>query len=312
MDDEFYSNDASQGQEGGYGDESVGYQQPYSNNTSMQDSGDFNFGQNKYDFNNPDYSNLDGISSLFQMNQGLNGQTDYSFPGYANYQGMTLPQGQNETTSWGDTLTKMLGGLGGLFSQQSGQRQGAGGLLNSTGLGSVISALLTGKQNTQNAAQSKKIIDQQQASTDPFASQRPFYQQQLMQSMTNPYSSPIVADQVNAMKQEQARKNAAAGRRSNSATTDPQLLRAMAEVAQRYQNSLLQPAGAMFRPDMTGFKELLAANAQKTDGYISPLLSALGFNQQGNNNSANMESTLGNLVKVLQKMSPQEQEQGTQ
>ena len=307
--DQFYSDDAMQGQEGGFGGydsfentPSYGQNDFMSYNNSAPQN-NFNFG-----LGNTDYSNLDGINSLFKMNNGQDGQTDYSFPGYANYQGMSMPQGQNESTSWGDTLTKMLGGLGGLFSQQNGQRQGAGGLLNSTGLGSIIGAILTGKQNTQNAAQSKKIIDQQQASTDPFASQRPFYQQQLMQSITNPYSTPIVADQVKALKLEQDRKNAAAGRRSNSATTDPQLLRAMAEVAQKYQNSLYQPAGATFRPDMTGFKELLAANNQKTEGYISPLLSALGFNQQGNNNSANMDSTLGNLVKVLQGMQ-QDQEQ---
>ncbi len=56
---------------------------------------------------------------------------------------------------------------------------------------------------------------------------------------------------------------------------------------------------------MQGYKELLAANQQQTNGYISPLLSALGFTQQQNNNSANMESTLGNLVKVLQNMQGQ-------
>ena len=252
----------------------------------------FNFGQKQ-----TDYGNLDGINSLFSMNNGFGGQqTDYNFPGY---KGMELPQGQNNNTSWGDTLTKMLGGLGGLFAPQN---QGQRGGQQSGGLGSIISALLTGRQNMQNAQQSRNIINQQQASTDPFASQRPFYQQQLQQSMTNPYSSPIVADQVNALKRAQDIKNAAAGRRSNSATTDPELLKAMAQVAQTHQNSLYQPAGANFKPDMQGYKELLAANQQQTNGYISPLLSALGFTQQQNSNSANMESTLGNLVKVLQNM----------
>ena len=228
--------------------------------------------------------------------------TDFSFPGYADYKGMELPQGQDGNTSWGDTLTKMLGGLGGLFAPQN---QGQRGGQQSGGLSSIVSALLTGRQNMQNAQQSRNIINQQQASTDPFASQRPFYQQQLQQSMTNPYSSPIVADQVNALKRAQDIKNAAAGRRSNSATTDPELLKAMAQVAQTHQNSLYQPAGANFKPDMQGYKELLAANQQQTNGYISPLLSALGFTQQQNNNSANMESTLGNLVKVLQNMQGQ-------
>jgi len=276
----------------------------------------------------PQYSNLEPSSNIsdygnFNQNQGwqqsfpegslqsvFGKQGLYSNPEqsiapgldiFGNYNNFnSLPQGNTSPTiSWGDTLTKMLGGLGGLFGQNKNQQRG--GQLSS-GLGSIISALLTGKQNTQNAQQSKNIINQQQASTDPFASQRPFYQQQLQQSVTNPYSSPIVADQVNALKHAQDIKNAAAGRRSNSATTDPELLKAMAEVAQKYQSSLQQPAGANFRPDMTGYKELLGANQQQTNGYISPLLSALGFTQQQGNNSANMESTLGNLVKVLQTM----------
>ena len=282
--------------------------EPSSNITQNQyDYGDYNRTPMFQNSVSTDYSNLDGLDSLFKMNQGQNGMTDFSFPGYANYQGMSLPQGNTSPTiSWGDTLTKMLGGLSGLFGQNKNQQRG--GQLSS-GLGSIISALLTGKQNTQNAQQSKNIINQQQASTDPFASQRPFYQQQLQQSVTNPYSAPIVADQVNALKRAQDIKNAAAGRRSNSATTDPELLKAMAEVAQKYQSSLYQPAGANFRPDMQGYKELLGANQQQTNGYISPLLSALGFTQQQGSNSANMDSTLGNLVKVLQTM---QQGQGAQ
>lgn len=301
--EQFYSDDTAQGQEGGFGgymDESVGATPSFGQETDYSFFPKNNFGQSDFNLGNIDYSNLDGLDSLFKMNQGQNGMTDFSFPGYANYQGMSLPQGNTSPTiSWGDTLTKMLGGLGGLFGQNKNQQRG--GQLSS-GLGSIISALLTGKQNTKNAQQSKNIINQQQAATDPFASQRPFYQQQLQQAITNPYSVPIVADQVNALKRAQDIKNAAAGRRSNSATTDPELLKAMAEVAQKYQSSLQQPAGAMIKPDMTGYKELLGANQQQTNGYISPLLSALGFTQQQGNNSANMESTLGNLVKVLQTM----------
>lgn len=296
--EQFFSDDAAQGQEGGfggYGDESVGAIPGAGQETDYSFFPKNNFDQSNYNFSNPDYSNLDGISSLFKMNSG---QTDYNFPGYTNYQGMSMPEGQSQSSSWGDTLTKMLGGLSGLFGHN--QNQSRAGQQTSS-LGSIISALLTGKQNTQNAQQSKNIINQQQASTDPFASQRPFYQQQLQQSITNPYSSPIVADQIAALKNAQNIKNAA-GRRSNSATTDPELLKAMAEVAQKYQSSLYQLAGANFRPDMMGYKDLLAANQQQTNGYISPLMSALGFTGQQNSNSSNMDSTLGNIVKVLQTM----------
>ena len=307
--EQFYSDDTAQGQEGGFGgymDESVGATPSFGQETDYSFFPQNNFGQSNFNLGNTDYSNLDGLDSLFKMNQGQNGMTDFSFPGYANYQGMSLPQGNTSPTiSWGDTLTKMLGGLGGLFGQNKNQQRG--GQLSS-GLGSIISALLTGKQNTQNAQQSKNIINQQQAATDPFASQRPFYQQQLQQAITNPYSVPIVADQVNALKRAQDIKNAAAGRRSNSATTDPELLKAMAEVAQKYQSSLQQPAGAMIKPNMEGYKELLAANKLGNQGYSSPLMSALGFTGQQNNNYSNMNnssmdaSTLDNLVKVLQRI----------
>lgn len=310
--EQFYSDDTAQGQEGGFGgymDESVGATPSFGQETDYSFFPKNNFGQSDYG----DYNQGQGWQQSFPENslqslfskQGLYSNPEQSVaPGlniYGNYDNFnSLPQGNTSPTiSWGDTLTKMLGGLGGLFGQNKNQQRG--GQLNS-GLGSIISALLTGKQNTQNAQQSKNIINQQQASIDPFASQRPFYQQQLQQATTNPYSVPIVADQVNALKRAQDIKNAAAGRRSNSASTDPELLKAMAEVAQKYQSSLQQPAGAMIKPDMTGYKELLGANQQQTNGYISPLLSALGFTQQQGNNSANMESTLGNLVKVLQTM----------
>lgn len=307
--EQFYSDDTAQGQEGGFGgymDESVEATPSFGQETDYSFFPKNNFGQSDFNLGNIDYSNLDGLDSLFKMNQGQNGMTDFSFPGYANYQGMSLPQGNTSPTiSWGDTLTKMLGGLSGLFGQNKNQQRG--GQLSS-GLGSIISALLTGKQNTKNAQQSKNIINQQQAATDPFASQRPFYQQQLQQAITNPYSVPIVADQVNALKRAQDIKNAAAGRRSNSATTDPELLKAMAEVAQKYQSSLQQPAGAMIKPGMEGYKELLAANKLGNQGYSSPLMSALGFTGQQNNNYSNMNnssidaSTLDNLVKVLQRI----------
>ncbi len=280
--------------------------EPSSNITQdLYDYGDYNQGQG-WQQSFPENS----LQSLFSK-QGLYSNPEQSVaPGlniYGNYDNFnSLPQGNiSPTTSWGDTLTKMLGGLSGLFGQNKNQQRG--GQLSS-GLGSIISALLTGKQNTKNAQQSKNIINQQQAAADPFASQRPFYQQQLQQAITNPYSVPIVADQVNALKRAQDIKNAAAGRRSNSATTDPELLKAMAEVAQKYQSSLQQPAGAMIKPNMEGYKELLAANKLGNQGYSSPLMSALGFTGQQNNNYSNMnnssmdESTLDNLVKVLQRI----------
>ena len=126
--EQFYSDDTAQGQEGGFGgymDESVGATPSFGQETDYSFFPQNNFGQSNFNLGNTDYSNLDGLDSLFKMNQGQNGMTDFSFPGYANYQGMSLPQGNTSPTiSWGDTLTKMLGGLSGLFGQNKNQQRG--------------------------------------------------------------------------------------------------------------------------------------------------------------------------------------------
>jgi len=164
---------------------------------------------------------------------------------------------------------------------------------------SVLGALLEGYQNKQNAGLNRNTIQQVQQQTDPFASQRPYYQQQLQQSVANPYSPQIVADQVAALKRAQDIKNAAAGRRSNSATTDPELLKAMADVAMKYQQSLYGPAGVNISPNTAGLTGLLDANKQDTRGFISPLMSALGFNVNENELQGQKDQALSNFIKVM-------------
>jgi len=279
--DDYYFDDAMQGSEGGfggYGDEL--YQDPT-----------INAGQNT-DYNyfdqNPSFG--DNIQGLFGIgNEGILGNSQMPNFGGVDF-GSGLPQGNipQQQQSYGDMFTKLLGGLGNMFAPQNQKKAS-----------SVLGALLEGYQNKQNSASTRNIIQQQQQQADPFGSQRPYYQQQLQQSVADPYGSKIVQDQVSALKRAQDIKNAAAGRRSNSATTDPELLKAMADIAMKYQQSLYQPAGAGISPNMIGTKELVAANEGNTQGYISPLLSALGYNVTRGTNQGNTDNALANFVKIM-------------
>lgn len=138
-----------------------------------------------------------------------------------------------------------------------------------------LGALLSGDQNKRKAVAYGNIASN--PALDPFGSQRPFYQQQLQQAVTNPYDSPIVRAQVDNMQRMQAIKDAAAGRRSNSLSTSPGVLAAQAEIAQKYMNSLQGPAGANIAPQGQTIANLLkdSANA-RTEGYTSPIMNALG------------------------------------
>mgnify|MGYP006324241081 FL=1 len=278
MDDyeDYYFDDTAQGQEGGFG----GYGDELYNDPELDPQ--LIAGQNTdYNYSFDDIAQgqeggFQGYGNTFGQDMGYGTQ----FPDYneRTYQQMTsnpmpLPADVQGNSSFSDALTKALGGLGGLFAGKGGS--------------SILGALAEGRQNKKYVQGVKDIVGQNQQTIDPFGSQRPYYQQQLQQSVANPYSSKIVSDQVAALKSAQDRKNAAAGRRSNSAGTDPELLRAMADIAMKYQQSLHSPAGANINPNMAGLAALLGANKQNTNGYISPLLSALGFNVGGNANSVN-------------------------
>jgi hypothetical protein len=174
-------------------------------------------------------------------------------------------------------------------------------LFNSKGFESGmrgLAALLEGSQNKKKSSQLQQIVNNNRTMIDPFGSQRPFYQQQLQSAVTDPYSAPIVKNQVDQIALAQARKDAAAGRRSNSATSDPAMLAAQAKVAQDYINSLYTPAGAGINPNSSAALSLLekGTNAD-VNGYISPLMSALGYGTQQNSNTAALDAIKQALAK---------------
>lgn len=153
---------------------------------------------------------------------------------------------------------------------------------NAMKLGTMgLSALLEGYQNKKKAAAMQQAAKQ----IDPWASQRPFYQQQAQQAVTDPYSSPIVKAQIEQLQNAQNIKDAQAGRRSNSLTSSPAVMAEMARIAQAYQAQMANQGGATIQP--SGLAQTLgAASTYDANGYLSPLASLLGNYAQSNVNKA--------------------------
>lgn len=255
-----------------------------------------NFWDNPQMSNVPDFSTggfgqAQYQSDMFQpqntFGQGLQPSFgDMSIGEYGNQGNLTAPL---ENQGW--TLGSIGNTLSTLFSGQQGK-----------GLASVLGALVEGRQNKKYAQQSPQIIQQMRQQQSPFdvastgasqmgaSSMRDAMQQQLAATMRDPYGQPIVRDQVDAMAKAQAIKDAAAGRRSNSATSSPALLAEQAKVAQNYINSLYNPAGAGMSAGMGGLDQLLAASKAGVQGYTSPLMSALGYNQGAATNTNQMDA----------------------
>ena len=131
---------------------------------------------------------------------------------------------------------------------------------------------------------------------DPFGSQRPFYQQQAQQAVTNPYDSPIVKAQIEQLQNAQNIKDAAAGRRSNMLTSSPAVMAEMAKIAQNYQQQMAVQGGANIAPS-GGLADILSkSTTYDANGYISPLLTAAGYGTKANaldNLTAEQKKLLG-------------------
>jgi len=245
----------------------------YEDQTSWNNGGDWSVG-NDYDGYDPgmdDYSNLD---------------TDYYDQGNLNDFWDTGDALQTETgPSWNAP------NAGSIQNTLSSLFQGG---LNNPLIGKGLSALMEGYQNKQKQAAMNKIA----AGADPWGSQRPFYQQQARQAVTDPYSSPIVKAQIEQLQRAHSIKDAAAGRRSNMLTSSPAVMAQMAQIAQQYQNQMAQQGGAGIAPSAAGIGAATSGADAGINGYISPLLSLLGNTQRTSTNSST--NGLEALQKFLQ------------
>lgn len=247
--------------------------------------GDYTGSNQNYDFSPSDFSYGDtGFTNFADWNNefGFNNQQqpmdfsgqsgDQSYaPGSMQYNltnainpGMSMPQTTTipDTTGWGAAGGGISGTLEKLFSNSKAIKG--------------LAALMEGGQNKRYASNLQNMVNQNRQMLDPFGSQRGFYQGQLQSAVQNPYQAAIVRDQVNQIAQAQARKDAAAGRRSNMATTSPAMLAAQAAVAQNYMNSLMQPAGAGIAPQGGAALQALMPGAMaNAQGYTSPIVNAM-------------------------------------
>lgn len=260
-----------------------GYQPPSWEQNQPIDMGGFQQPQMDYQFNTPNQPSV----------------------GFDQFGGMQAP---HEGFGFG-------GGLGGDVSGFLSQLFGSGGALGGKGgqgLVAGLGALMEGRQNKQQAKGMQNTVQQYQQRTSPFdvqstgASQmgansmRDAMQQKLAAAIQDPYSAPIVKSQVQQIQKAQAIKDAAAGRRSNSSTSDPAMMAAQAKVAQDYINSLQNPAGANINPNSQGLEALLQAQKYNTNGYASPIMSALGYNASVNTAQNNQQAQLDQLRALLQ------------
>lgn len=213
---------------------------------------DYTYG-NTYDYGNDYWNNLNN---------------DINYSGSGNFYG-TSPQFQAIDTA--NPLGSISTTLSSIFNNPNAMKMGAMGL----------SALLEGYQNKKKAAAMQQAVKQ----IDPWASQRPFYQQQAQAAVTNPYDSPIVKAQIEQLQNAQNIKDAQAGRRSNSLTSSPAVMAEMARIAQAYQAQMANQGGATIQP--SGLAQTLgAASTYDTNGYLSPLAALLGNYAQSNVNKA--------------------------
>lgn len=269
--------------------------------------------QNNWDFGNyqdmmPQYEGMGNWTTAGSGNNmsdvfmGGNGQAQgYLTPqgGYQSYAGLGMGQAPQQD---------MLGGASSFLSQLFGSNGALGGK-GGQGLVAGLGALMEGRQNKKQAAGMQQIVQQQQQRLSPYdvqstgasqmgaSSMRDAMQQKLAAAMQDPYGQPMVKAQVDQIARAQAIKDAAAGRRSNSATSDPAMLAAQAQIAQQYINSLQNPAGANISPNSSGLEALLQAQKYDTNGYASPLMSALGYTTGVATNTSQMNNA-GSLASL--------------
>lgn len=282
------------------GNDFSGFTSTFNDNnfTSPQQTNDYNFGDFGGDNNNNYQMDNQYIPSSYD-NMSLNNIFG-SFSPQRNYSTQNQPYMDQGDSGWGPGIKTFMSSL-----------------LNNKGLASLIGGLFEGQQNKKQAKSLQQIVqeqqrynqansqqaqqrqDVQQQVVSPFdisssaaggGTMRNAMQQQLMSAIQDPYSSPIVKNQVEALTQAQRRKDAVAGRRSNDATSNPQLLAVQSDIAQKYINSLMNPAGANIAPNYPGLgntqngteaqlRALIDAAKYNTQGSLSPLLNSLGFNQ---------------------------------
>ena len=265
-------------------------------------------GYSEDQLNNPGLTSMPTFNTGWDPSEGVpwSSSQPNEMGQFTGGQTMAPPEWFNQTQSQGSGLDR---GMDSISSVLSNLFNGNSGITGKQ-LGTLGAALLEGRSNKRMASQIPQAVQQQQQRTSPYDvasagassmganSMRDAMQQKLAAAMTDPYGQPIVKSQVDQIASIQAIKDAAAGRRSNSATSSPAMMAEQAKVAQNYINSLQQPAGAGINPNSQGLEQIIQALKYGAQGTTSPMMSALGYNTGTNQNSAAMQQIMEMMSKL--------------
>jgi len=265
-------------------------------------------GYSEDQLNNPGLTSMPTFNTGWDPSEGVpwSSSQPNEMGQFTGGQTMAPPEWFNQTQSQGSGLDR---GMDSISSVLSNLFNGNSGITGKQ-LGTIGAALLEGRSNKRMASKIPQAVQQQQQRTSPYDvasagassmganSMRDAMQQKLAAAMTDPYGQPIVKSQVDQIANIQAIKDAAAGRRSNSATSSPAMMAEQAKVAQNYINSLQQPAGAGINPSSQGLEQIIQALKYGAQGTTSPMMSALGYNTGTNQNSAAMQQIMEMMSKL--------------
>jgi len=240
------------------------------------------------------FDNYDSISQPeWAQNYNFSGSDG---DGY-NWNTLNVNQGQPEwdnsyvpqaSGNWGNSLSSIGNGS----TYQGGTQEFSSGVqdyiknifTNPQFLTKGIGALFEGIQNKRSSNNLNRIAGNLQRAGDPFASQRGQYQRLLSDTYTNPniaLGRPEIRAQLQGLENQMNARDAAAGRRSQYGDRANQLAIASSGLLDRYRQQLAQLAGGGLSPNFSGLSNLYQeANRQGTNGFLSPIMSAVGMGTQ--------------------------------
>lgn len=240
---------------------------------------------------------FDNYDSISQPEWAQN----YNFSGSGgdgyNWNTLNVNQGQPEwdnsyipqaSGNWGNSLSSIGNGS----TYQGGTQEFSSGVqdylknifTNPQFLTKGIGALFEGLQNKRSSNNLNRIAGNLQRAGDPFASQRGQYQRLLSDTYTNPniaLGRPEIRAQLQGLENQMNARDAAAGRRSQYGDRANQLAIASSGLLDKYRQQLAQLAGGGLSPNFSGLSNLYQeANRQGTNGFLSPIMSAVGMGTQ--------------------------------
>jgi len=310
-DEDFFSNVNNGPQDWGSSNNDLNYnindQQP-----QFQTQPAFGNDPNQYDFN-ANISNIpeDGWQQ-FGTNWGnVDKQLGTSFDSLPQQGYDALQSGLSGFGGKGmDVLGSLFKGGAGVLGQSQGQQNNTNQMLK--GLASLWAAQQEKKAQGQLGQQNAQAAQQMQQNTNPFAAQRPRYQQELVdvQDRLNAFRQNPNANQQYKTLQDQLISQANRGSRQRG-TSDVQMAAALAPQLTKsqmdFENQMIndraglyQPAGAGLNGSSGILEAMLGANrATTTAGSNASYADAIGRMLQGNDNTTAKDAAMQEILSKI-------------